>query len=316
MAERVTAADLRIQRQRDAAKAAGRAAAATVYSPLKSASAGLYDPRNDHDACGVGFIAHMKGQASHSIISNGLQILENLTHRGAVGADPLVGDGAGMLVQIPHDFYAAECAEIGFDLPEAGDYAVGFLFMPQDPEIRAHCEEVVETVIAEEGQTVLGWRTVPVDNSGLSTIVTDAEPVHRLVFIGRGDTPAGDDFERRVFILRKVISNRIHVETDGRDNGFYTVSMSSRTIVYKGMFLAYQLGAYYRDLNDQRFTSALALIHQRFSTNTFPSWKLAHPYRMIAHNGEINTLRGNVNWMAARQASIASPLFGDDMETV
>ncbi|HSG95748.1 MAG TPA: glutamate synthase subunit alpha, partial [Afifellaceae bacterium] len=168
--------------------------------------------------------------------------------------------------------------------------------------------------IAEEGQTVLGWRTVPVDNSGLSKLVTDVEPVHRLVFIGRGDVAAGDDFERRIFILRKVISNRIHAETDGRDNGFYIVSMSSRTIVYKGMFLAYQLGAYYRDLNDERFTSALALVHQRFSTNTFPSWKLAHPYRMVAHNGEINTLRGNVNWMAARQASVASPLFGDDIE--
>ena len=314
MAERLTATDLQNQRRRDAAKAAGRAAAATQYPPLKTDTAGLYDRRNDHDACGVGFIAHMKGQASHSIISDGLQILENLTHRGAVGADPLVGDGAGMLVQIPHDFYAAECAELGFDLPEVGDYAVGFLFMPQDTEIRAHCEEVVETAIAEEGQTVLGWRTVPVDNSGLSKTVTDVEPVHRLVFIGRGEVPAGDEFERRVFILRKVISNRIHAETDGRDNGFYIVSMSARTIVYKGMFLAYQLGAYYRDLHDERFTSALALIHQRFSTNTFPSWKLAHPYRMVAHNGEINTLRGNVNWMAARQASVSSPLFGDDIE--
>ena len=189
--------------------------------------------------------------------------------------------------------------------------------MPRDEALRAHYEAIVARVIATEGQTLLGWRTVPTDNSCLSQSpeIQASEPFHRQVFIGRGAATApGDEFERRLFILRKVISEAIQQETKGVDRGFYPVSMSSRTIVYKGMFLAYQLGAYYPDLHDPRFVSQMALIHQRFSTNTFPSWKLAHPYRMVAHNGEINTLRGNVNWMAARQASVSSPLFGDEIE--
>ncbi|RCS23920.1 glutamate synthase large subunit [Phyllobacterium salinisoli] len=277
---------------------------------------GLYDPRNEHDACGVGFIAHMKGVKSHQVVNDGLQMLENLTHRGAVGADPLMGDGAGMLVQIPDRFFREEMAAQGIDLPPPGQYAVGYLFMPQDAAERAHIETVIEEVIAAEGQTLIGFRDVPVDNSSLSKAphIAVTEPYHRQVFIGRDpNIETGDDFERRLFVLRKVISNRIFQETDGRDNGFYIVSLSARTIVYKGMFLAYQVGAYYRDLKDPRFESAVALVHQRFSTNTFPSWKLAHPYRMVAHNGEINTLRGNVNWMAARQASVDSELFGNDI---
>ena len=295
-------------------------AAATIGAAIKPRTMpekiGLYDPRNEHDACGVGFIAHMKNQKSHSIVEKGLQILENLTHRGAVGADPLMGDGAGMLVQIPHRLYREEMAGQGIELPAAGQYGVGHVFMPQDAEKRRHIEAVFEEVVREEGQTILGWRDVPVDNSQLSKApeILATEPVHRQVFIGRAPTLTSDDeFERRLFILRKVVSNRVHVETEGRDIGFYVVSLSARTIVYKGMFLAYQLGAYYADLTDPRFESALALVHQRFSTNTFPSWKLAHPYRMVAHNGEINTLRGNVNWMAARQASVDSELFGNDI---
>nr|MBA3520391.1 glutamate synthase subunit alpha [Hyphomicrobiales bacterium] len=278
---------------------------------------GLYNRGNDHVSCGVGFIADMKGRKSHLVIQNALQILDNLTHRGAVGADPLVGDGAGILVQIPHDFLKAECAELGFYLPDAGDYGVGYIFMPQDEALRRHLEAIVERVVAAEGQVLLGWRSVPVDNSSLSQAesIRASEPAHRQVFIGRGaGTEPGDSFERRLFILRKVISNTIYEAAKGEDQGFYIVSLSCRTLVYKGMFLAYQLGAYYRDLHDPRFASALALIHQRFSTNTFPSWKLAHPYRMVAHNGEINTLRGNVNWMAARQASVSSPAFGDEIE--
>ena len=277
---------------------------------------GLYDPRNEHDACGVGFIAHMRGEKSHKIIEDGLLMLENLTHRGAVGADPLMGDGAGMLLQIPDTLFREEMAKQDVDLPEPGHYAAGFLFMPQDAELRAHIEEIIAEVVADEGQTLLGFRDVPVDNASLSKApdIVATEPYHRQVFIGRNPEIEDDDeFERRLFILRKVISNRIFDETEGRDNGFYVVSLSSRTIVYKGMFLAFQVGAYYRDLKDDRFVSAVALVHQRFSTNTFPSWKLAHPYRMVAHNGEINTLRGNVNWMAARQASVSSPLFGDDI---
>ena len=287
--------------------------AGTSAFPAKQ---GLYDPRNEHDACGVGFVAHMRGEKSHGIVKDGLFMLENLTHRGAVGADPLMGDGAGMLVQIPDDFLREDMADRGIVLPEVGHYAVGYLFMPQDDDLRAHIEDIIAEVVEAEGQTLIGYRDVPVDNSSLSKApdIVATEPHHRQVFIGRNPEIEDEkEFERRLFILRKVISNRIFKETDGRDNGFYIVSLSSRTIVYKGMFLAYQLGAYYPDLRDERFVSALALVHQRFSTNTFPSWKLAHPYRMVAHNGEINTLRGNVNWMAARQASVSSPLFGDDI---
>ncbi|NVK34649.1 MAG: glutamate synthase large subunit, partial [Rhodobacteraceae bacterium] len=244
-----------------------------------------------------------------------LQVLENLTHRGAVGADPLMGDGAGMLVQIPHNFFSAVLSEQNITLPKPGDYGVGFFFMPQDAELRAKCEAVIERVISAEGESLIGWRDVPVDNSSLSKApdIAATEPVSRQVFIKRSDDEDEDAFERRLYILRKVISNSVRQETDAVDGGFYPVSLSSRTIVYKGMFLAFQLGAYYKDLKDERFTSALALVHQRFSTNTFPSWELSHPYRMVAHNGEINTLRGNVNWMAARQASVTSSLYSDDI---
>ncbi|TWH00168.1 glutamate synthase (NADPH/NADH) large chain [Mesorhizobium sp. J18] len=294
---------------------------AVAVKPAPSAHAvptarGLYDPRNEHDACGVGFIAHMKGVKSHGIVEDGLAMLENLTHRGAVGADPLMGDGAGVLVQIPDQFFREEMASQGIELPEAGHYAVGHWFMPQDAEQREHIEAVIRDAAQAEGIPLLGFRNVPVDNSSLSKApdIAASEPYHRQAFFGR---PAGiendDDYERRLYILRKVISGRIYAENDNRDIGAYCVSMSSRTIVYKGMFLAYQVGAYYKDLRDPRFETALILVHQRFSTNTFPSWKLAHPYRMVAHNGEINTLRGNVNWMAARQASVDSELFGNDI---
>ncbi|MHA1165372.1 MAG: glutamate synthase subunit alpha, partial [Alphaproteobacteria bacterium] len=275
---------------------------------------GLYDPALDHDACGVGFVAHLKNKKSHDIVAKGIQILENLEHRGATGADPRAGDGAGMLVQIPHEFLNEECTALGLELPESGHYGAGHIFLPQDAELREHCKEIIERAAAAEGHSVLGWRDVPVDNSCLSQPVIDTEPVHAQIFISRRKDTADDaHFERQLYLLRKVISNTIFNETEGRDSGFYIVSMSCRTLVYKGMFLADQLGPYYKDLSDERFVSALALVHQRFSTNTFPSWKLAHPFRMIAHNGEINTLRGNVNWMAARQASVSSPLFGDNI---
>ncbi|MGZ2505064.1 glutamate synthase (NADPH/NADH) large chain [Rhizobium beringeri] len=277
---------------------------------------GLYDPRNEHDACGVGFVAHMKGQKSHQIVKDGLFILENLTHRGAVGADPLMGDGAGILVQIPDSFFREEMAEQGITLPPVGEYGVGHIFMPRDEKQIEHFKKVIKDVITEEGQVFIGFRDVPVDNSSLSKApaIAATEPHHVQVFIGAGeDAENNDEFERRLFTLRKVISNRIYDEFDGEESNFYPVSLSSATVVYKGMFLAYQVGVYYKDLSDPRFESAVALVHQRFSTNTFPSWKLAHPYRMVAHNGEINTLRGNVNWMAARQASVSSPLFGEDI---
>jgi glutamate synthase (NADPH/NADH) large chain len=276
---------------------------------------GLFDPAFERDACGVGFIADLAGKKSHKIVSDALGMLCNLEHRGAVGADPLAGDGAGILIQIPHAFLKEECAKLGFSLPEPGRYAVGQLFMPQDERLMAHCERAWARILKEQGLELLGWRTVPVDNSCLSEMVKATEPVHRQVLVGRPKTIGNeDDFERRLYLVRKIVSNAIHNTYKGRDIGHYTVSLSCRTLVYKGMFLSYQVGAYYRDLSDPRLMSAMALVHQRFSTNTFPSWKLAHPYRMVAHNGEINTLRGNVNWMAARQASVSSPLFGAEID--
>ncbi len=313
-----TASENRGKRKRAAAAAALRSANAssplTVIDPGLPAAQGLYDPRREHDACGVGFVADMKNRKSHGIVAMGLQILANLDHRGAVGADAHAGDGCGMLVQIPHAFFAAEAEGHGITLPAEGDYGVGFFFLPRDPEGRRIVEDVVASAVADEGQVLLGWRDVPVDPSLLGESVKAGEPVSRQLFVGRGEgTPAGDAFERRLFILRKVISGAVYGLEDARTAGFYPVSMSSRTIVYKGLLLVTRIGQYYKDLGDERFASALALVHQRFSTNTFPSWSLSHPYRMVAHNGEINTLRGNVNWMAARQASVTSELYGQDI---
>jgi glutamate synthase (NADPH/NADH) large chain len=292
--------------------AADSCAVKTVDHGLPAAQ-GLYDPRHEKDSCGVGFVVDMKGRKSHQIIEHGIKILENLEHRGAVGADPRAGDGAGMLVQIPHKFFAAEAERLGFSLPEPGHYAVGHIFAPRDPASVANVRQIFERVIADEGQTLLGWREVPTDNASLGESVKPTEPVQLQVFVGRSPSIASeDDFERRLFILRKVISNEIY-GGDPRASSYYPVSLSCRTLVYKGMFLADQLAAYYPDLHDERFESALALVHQRFSTNTFPAWSLSHPYRMVAHNGEINTLRGNVNWMAARQASVDSELYGNDI---
>jgi glutamate synthase (NADPH/NADH) large chain len=272
---------------------------------------GLYDPRYEKDSCGVGFVADIKNRKSHAIIAHGLTILANLDHRGAVGADPKAGDGCGMLVQIPHRFFVEECARLGFALPEPGQYAIGQYFLPRDEAARAKIEKIIEETIVAEGQSVLGWRDVPVDNSDLGESVLPTEPCHRQVFIGRAaDITTEEDFERRLFLLRKVVSHTLYLSTERAKASYYPVSVSCRTITYKGMLLATQLGGYFKDLNDPRFESALALVHQRFSTNTFPTWQLAHPYRMVAHNGEINTLRGNVNWMAARQASVDSELYG------
>ena len=276
---------------------------------------GLYDPALDKDACGVGFVADIKGRKSHQIVQDGLQILCNLEHRGATGADPRMGDGAGILVQIPHKFFAKEATRLGFTLPEPGLYAVGQLFMPQEDTWRQIIRDIYADVIAREGLSLIGWRDVPKDNASLGESVKPTEPRHMQVFIGRGKKKLSEDeFERRLYILRKSISNAIYRRRERRTSSYYPVSISCRTVIYKGMFLADQLGKYYPDLHDPDFQSAIALVHQRFSTNTFPAWSLAHPYRMVAHNGEINTLRGNVNWMAARQASVSSPLFGKDIK--
>jgi glutamate synthase (NADPH/NADH) large chain len=282
--------------------------------PGSPAPHGLYDPALDKDSCGVGFIADIKGRKSQQLVEDALAILCNLEHRGAVGADPRAGDGAGILVQIPHAFFAKAANALGFRLPAPGEYAVGQLFMPIDPDWRQIIRDIYAQTIRREGMVLLGWRDVPTDNSTLGESVKPTEPVHQQVFIGRGKVIRDEaDFERRLYVLRKSISSAIYARRERRLSNYYPVSISCRTVVYKGMFLADQLGTYYPDLHDKDFKSALALVHQRFSTNTFPTWSLAHPYRMIAHNGEINTLRGNNNWMAARQASVSSPLFGDDI---
>ena len=278
------------------------------------AKQGLYDPRNEHDACGVGFVADIKGRKSHKIVQQGLGILERLTHRGAVGADPRAGDGAGILVQMPDAFFRAV---VDFTLPEFGSYAVGMLFLPRDKDSLTRTEQEIARVVAEHGQQLLGWRDVPVDNKGLGYSVLPTEPLIRQVFIGRGEIcPDQDSFERKLFVIRKQVSNGVNSSDMEDKKAFYFTSLSSRTINYKGMLLADQVGEYYPDLLDERFESALALVHQRFSTNTFPTWDLAHPFRMIAHNGEINTLRGNLNWMKARRGSMASKILGDDLDKI
>lgn len=276
---------------------------------------GLYDPQNEHDACGVGFVANVKGKKSHEIIEQGLEILVNLEHRGAVGADPLAGDGAGIILQMPDAFFRA--LDLGFTLPAEGEYAVGQVFLPQDESARHALETILMDLAKTESITVLGWRDVPVSDEGLGVTVKASEPSVRQLFLSRvGSGLDQDAFERKLFVIRKIAENRIQSESLPGVEEFYVCSMSTRTIVYKGMLLAGQVGTYFDDLKDKRVVSALALVHQRFSTNTFPSWRLAHPYRMICHNGEINTLRGNVNWMAARRHSLKSELFGDDLDKV
>src|SRR5687767_4658986 len=278
---------------------------------------GLYHPANEHDACGVGFVAHIKGKKSHSIVEQGLTVLRNLTHRGAVGWDPKLSDGAGLLIQIPDRYFREEMARQGVKLPPRGQYGVGMVFLPRDPASRIACEYEIERAIKDEGQHILGWRDVAVDNSDLPEPAKKLEPVIRQVFIGRGrGVTVTDALERKLYIIRKSSGHAIQALKLQHAKAFYVPSMSARTLCYKGMLLAYQVGEYYLELKDARVESALALVHQRFSTNTFPSWDLAHPFRMICHNGEINTLRGNVNWIRARQGAIASPILGGDLAKI
>ena len=278
---------------------------------------GLYDPAYGRDACGIGFVADIKGRRSHQIVTQGLTVLANLTHRGAVGADPLAGDGAGMLLQIPDVFFRDEMARQGVDLPPVGDYGVGMIFLPQDPIDRVVAENLLVELVIREGQIVLGWRDVPVDSSCLGESVKPIEPVIRQLFVGKGDGVVdAEHFERKLYVIRK----QAHIQLGQRapyliDHGqFYITTLSARTITYKGMMLAADLSVYYKDLADERVESALALIHQRFSTNTSPSWRLAHPFRYLCHNGEINTVQGNVNWMMARRHNMSSEIIGDDLE--
>ncbi len=276
---------------------------------------GLYTPEDEHENCGVGFLANIKNRKSHEIIRQGLQILVNLDHRGAVGADPLAGDGAGILLQVPDRLFREDCADKGIDLPPAGEYGVGMYFLPQSEDTAALCMAAVEKITKAEGQICLGWRDVPVDNSFLGESVKPDEPRIRQFFVARGpNTPDQDAFERKLFVIRKQCHREVWNSGVDKADGFYVTTMSSRTIVYKGMVLSGNLSNYYLDLQDERAESALALVHQRFSTNTFPSWKLAQPFRYLCHNGEINTVRGNINWMAARRQTMASAELGEDLE--
>jgi len=277
---------------------------------------GLYSRANEHDSCGVGFVANIKGKASHALIQQALLILENLDHRGAVGADPLCGDGAGILIQIPDTLYRRQMAQIGVSLPPPGEYGVGIVFLPRENASRLACEQELERTVRAEGQVVLGWRDVPVDRDmPMSPFVRDKEPVIRQIFIGRGaDVMVPAALERKLYVIRKTASHKIQALKLKHGKEYFVPSMSARTVVYKGLLLADQVGRYYHDLRDPEVVSAIALVHQRFSTNTFPSWELAHPYRMIAHNGEINTVKGNFNWMRAREGVMASPVLKDDLK--
>ncbi|HET9650374.1 MAG TPA: glutamate synthase subunit alpha, partial [Microlunatus sp.] len=266
---------------------------------------GLYDPAFEHDACGVAFVATLSGRPSHSIVAQGLEALRNLDHRGATGADPRTGDGAGILMQVPDAFLRAEA---GFDLPRAGAYAVGNAFLPTEACAAETARATIEKIADEENLQVLGWRTVPTDDTSLSDVTRANMPFFQQLFVAaKGQPMQGLALERRAYCLRRRAQH---------EAGVYFASLSCRTLVYKGMLTTDQLPAFFPDLRDERIESAIALVHSRFSTNTFPSWPLAHPYRYIAHNGEINTVRGNANWMTAREARFEAEAFGDDIRKI
>jgi len=275
---------------------------------------GLYNPEYERDACGIGFVADIKGRRSHEIILKGIEILVNLTHRGASGSDPETGDGAGVLIQIPHEFFDQECRKLGIRLPEPGEYGVGMVFLPVERHDRLHCEGILERIIREEGLTLLGWRDTPVDADAIGRLARASQPYIQQVFIGRSLSISREELDRKLYVVRKRAEKEI-AGSDLKEKGFFYIpSLSTRTIVYKGLLLAPQIARFYKDLSAPQAKSALCLVHQRFSTNTFPTWHLAHPFRLLCHNGEINTLRGNINWMQAREKVLASPLFGEDIK--
>ena len=291
---------------------------------------GLYDPAYEHDACGVGRVADIRGSRSHEMVDKALEVLGNLTHRGARGADPDTGDGAGILIQLPHEFMKDAAQSQGIVLPEVGRYGVAMVFFPEDEPLLAVCEEIFEQAVAEEGLKFLGWRDVPLRPDRIGTLARAVQPVIRQAFIGAQNSEADFDsnaFERKLYIARKCVESRVtarreelYAENAQRQadelDRFYVCSMSARTVVYKGLLIAEQLREFYPDLDDRRITTAFALVHSRFSTNTLGEWKLAHPYRMLCHNGEINTVQGNKNWMHARERLFANELFGDDIRKI
>jgi len=285
----------------------------SLFYPRKQ---GLYHPEFEHDSCGVGFIAHMRGEKSHDIVRNGIEILENLTHRGACGCDPETGDGAGILIQTPDSFFRKKCTKINIDLPPLGDYAAGIVFLPPNPSDRNIIEQWFEQIICAEGQKFLGWRDVPYNEKKIGKVARSVMPAFKQVFIGRGDDTAPEAFDRKLYVIRKQLYNTVQNSVLDQKNYYYFCSLSSKTIVYKGQLMAEQVDSFYPDLADPDMVSAIAMVHSRYSTNTFPTWALAHPYRMIAHNGEINTLRGNINWMHAREMQFISDAFGDDIKKI
>ncbi len=279
--------------------------------------AGLYDPSFEADACGVGFVADVSGNTSHDIIRMGLRVLRNLAHRGACGSDPCTGDGAGLLIQLPHRFFKRVCEPLAIPLPEPGHYGAGLVFLPTDRAERELCMRTLEEIIAEEGQVLLGWRDVPTDRRKIGAIARQTEPAMMQVFIGRGKGFSDAEYlERKLYVIRKLAERRMRESGLAQKKLFYICSLSHRTLVYKGQLMSEQLGEYFLDLRDPELQSALAIVHSRFSTNTFPSWELAHPFRYLAHNGEINTLRGNLNWMSARERQFVSELFGEDIKKI
>ena len=278
---------------------------------------GLYDPVHEHDACGVGFVVDIKGRRSHAIVSQALEVLKNLLHRGACGCEVNTGDGAGIIIQMPHTFLLRECGSLSIPLPRPGHYGAGLVFLPRDAAQAAACERILEDMIREEGQTVLGWRDVPTDSSAVGPSARAVEPRFRQVFVGRAEgVPDRAAFERKLFVIRKRTEHAVGRSGLAERKFFYVPSLSANTLIYKGMLSADQIEGMFPDVTDPLVDSALALVHQRFSTNTFPSWPLAHPYRMIAHNGEINTLRGNINWMHAREAICRSSVLGEDLKKI
>jgi len=278
---------------------------------------GLYDPRFEHDACGVGFVCDIAGKKSHAIVSKGIRVLNRLSHRGAVGADPKTGDGAGILIQLPHKFLLKVCSKEGIDLPKAGKYGTGLIFLPKLKKEREVCINIFESVIKEVGQSLLGWREVSLDNSMIGKTAREAEPSIKQIFIGQGDVSGSElSFERKLYVIRKLVENRIRRLNLKQKKQFYINSLSSRTFIYKGLVMPHQLEGYFDDLRDENLESSICLVHSRYSTNTFPTWDLAQPFRYLAHNGEINTLKGNINWMRAREGLLSSDLFGPDLDKI
>ena len=284
------------------------------YFPEKQ---GLYDPQFEKDSCGVGFVRNIKGQQSNEIIQQSLKVLKRLTHRGAVGSDPKTGDGAGLLIQTPHEFFIKIAKKAKIDLPDLGNYGTGLVFLPTDKQEYKTCKDIFEKVITGEGQELLGWRSVPVNSAVIGKSAQKSEPEIEQVFIGKGEATKNNlAFERKLYVIRKQVENKIRTLDLKQRTFFYITNISSRTFSYKGLLMTHQVEDFFLDLKDTSIKSCLSLVHSRYSTNTFPTWDLAQPFRFLAHNGEINTLRGNINWMKAREDLFKSKAFGDDIEKI